>query len=342
MVFAAIPAAEAASPAPPSTEPTTEVYLPPPEPPLSAEEQARLDNYRAAMNARTTVSLSMADPTELATTPGPDPTAELASLLVENSTAPAATPTPSGQATTDPNLRAHKDSFANDQVDSSYPYSPHTRLEPLTRHELKVGTVIPAILITAINSDLPGLIVVLVSRHVRDTRSGKRILIPAGSKLIGEYNSHVAFGQRRVLVVWRRVQFPDASTLDLPAAPGVDAVGQSGLQDKVDNHYWKTFGGATLLSIIGVGAQQSQPDDRDVTTRGLTTAEALSAELGRTWSTTSQEVIERNMDVQPTLAVRAGFRFSVLVNQDIILAPYAAYSGERDHRFWFKLITRTP
>ncbi len=224
-------------------------------------------------------------------------------------------------AAADPNLRGRKEKYVNEA--SSYAYSPHLKLAPIAPFEIKVGTVIPAILDTQINSDLPGMIIAHVSRSVRDTRTGTAVLIPAGSKLIGDYDHHIAAGQKRLLVVWRRVQFPDASTLALDNMPGVDARGQSGFQDRIDNHYWRTFGSAFLLSVISAASQSSQGDlqvdaGRDTFTR----REQFSAELGRQWGEVSRETIKRNFDIQPSLVIRPGFRFNVLVNKDIILAPY--------------------
>ena len=223
----------------------------------------------------------------------------------------------------DPNLRGRKEDYLREAA--AYSYSPQQRLAPIAPFELKVGTLIPAILDTQINSDLPGMIIAHVSRPVRDTRTGKAVLIPAGAKLIGDYDQHIATGQKRLLVIWRRVQFPDASTLALEKMPGLDARGQAGFQDKVDNHYWRTFGSAMLLSVISAAAQQSQGDIQtidDTGRRTFTRREALSAELGRQWGEVGRETIKRNSDIQPSLIIRPGFRFNVLVNKDIILPPY--------------------
>ena len=223
----------------------------------------------------------------------------------------------------DPNLRGRKEDYLREAA--SYSYSPQQRLDPIAPFELKVGTVIPAILDTQINSDLPGMIIAHVSRPVRDTRTGRAVLIPAGAKLIGDYDQHIATGQKRLLVIWRRVQFPDASTLALEKMPGLDARGQAGFQDKVDNHYWRTFGSALLLSVISAAAQQSQGDIQTIDEAGrrtFTRQEALSAELGRQWGELGRETIKKNFDIQPSLVIRPGFRFNVLVNKDLILPPY--------------------
>ena len=177
-------------------------------------------------------------------------------------------------------------------------------------------------LLGGINSDLPGLVQAQVVQDVRDTRSGEHVLIPQGSRLIGAYDSQVSFGQRRVLVVWHRVMFPDASTLELGAMPGVDEAGFAGVRDQVRTHFLRIFGSATLLSFLGAGAQLAEPQDNDP--GALSAREILIAELAREWNQLGQEMIRRGMNVQPTLIIRPGYRFNVLVNKDLILAPYAA------------------
>ena len=226
--------------------------------------------------------------------------------------------TGTGGNESDPNLRARKDEFQ--QTQRTYGYSTEFRKPQLTPYELRVGTVIPAVMIAGINSDLPGEIIAQVSQNVRDTRTGQHILIPQGSRLIGTYDSHVAMGQRRVMVGWHRVQFPDGSTMELGHMGGIDQAGYAGFSDKVNNHYWRIFGNATLLSIIGASAQLSQPERDNNST--ISAREELAAELGRQWSQVGQEMIRRNMNIQPTLEIRPGYRFNVMVNKDLILEPY--------------------
>lgn len=220
----------------------------------------------------------------------------------------------------DPNLRARKDEFQ--QTTRTYGYSTEFRQPQLTPFELRVGSVIPAVMIGGINSDLPGEIIAQVSQNVRDTRTGQHILIPQGSRLIGTYDSHIAMGQRRVMVGWHRVQFPDGSTMELGNMGGTDPAGYAGFTDKVNNHYWRIFGNATLLSIIGAGAQLSQPDSNN-NSNSTDAREELAAELGRQWGQVGQEMTKRNMNIQPTLEIRPGYQFNVMVNKDLILEPYA-------------------
>lgn len=224
-----------------------------------------------------------------------------------------------GGDSADPNLRGRKDEFR--ETERTYGYSTEFRQPQLTPFEVRVGSVIPAVMIGGINSDLPGEIIAQVSQNVRDTRTGQHVLIPQGSRLIGTYDSHIAMGQRRVMVGWHRVQFPDGSTMELGNMGGTDPAGYSGFTDKVNNHYWRIFGNATLLSLIGAGAQLSQPDSNN-DPYSTDAGEELAAELGRQWGQVGQEMTKRNMNIQPTLEIRPGYQFNVMVNKDLILEPY--------------------
>lgn len=316
--FTEIPETPRANP-----EPEVVVTAEPPPPPfvlpplVDPDTEAREAMRRQAMHSPTGIAVAVA-PAPVGGGSIQDPlfTRDLDRLLAE-------APVPgTGTPSADPNLRARKQDYLDQQ--ETYVYSPHQRLAPLSPTELRVGTVINAVMVSALNSDLPGIMIAQVTRPVRDTQSGRHVMIPAGSKLIGDYDSHVAYGQRRVLAVWRRIQFPDGSTLSLPAMPAADAAGQSGLGDKVETHFWRTFSAATLVSVIGAGAQLSQPDDNGDDRNAQS---ELTAELGRSWSETSRTVIERQLEVQPTLRVRPGFRFLVYVNQDLILDPYEEGDG---------------
>lgn len=224
-----------------------------------------------------------------------------------------------GGDSADPNLRARKDEFR--ETERTYGYSTEFRQAQLTPYEVRVGSVIPAVMIGGINSDLPGEIIAQVSQNVRDTRTGQHILIPQGSRLIGTYDSHIAMGQRRVMVGWHRLQFPDGSTMEIGNMGGVDQAGYAGFTDKVNNHYWRIFGNATLLSLISAGAQLSQPDSNG-NSQDTTANEQLAAELGRNWGQVGQQMVRRNLNIQPTLEIRPGYQFNVMVNKDLILEPY--------------------
>jgi type IV secretory pathway VirB10-like protein len=184
------------------------------------------------------------------------------------------------------------------------------------------GTLIPAVLTAGINSDLPGQTTALVRRNVYDSRTGRFLLIPQGSRLVGEYDSRVAFGQKRVLVAWNRLIFPGGRSLDLAGMPGVDLAAAAGLRDKVDNHFVRTFGSALLLAAVSAGVQLSQPDDRSFGSNpsaSQVAAAAVGQELGRV----ATEYLRRNLDVRPTIEVRPGYELNVEVTADLDLeGPY--------------------
>jgi type IV secretion system protein TrbI len=182
---------------------------------------------------------------------------------------------------------------------------------PAGRRILLAQTIIPAALLTAVSSDLPGPISAQVTRNVYDSLTGRVVLIPQGSKLIGSYDSQVAFGQKRVLLAWDRVIFPDGRSLQLDRLVGADAAGRSGLNDKVDAH-WGAMGKAALLSsVLGVGAALGSDNDSDI-------ARALRQGVQDTVNQTGQQVVRKQLDVQPTLTLRAGLPLSILVTRDIV------------------------
>jgi type IV secretion system protein VirB10 len=192
---------------------------------------------------------------------------------------------------------------------------------PSSPYELKAGAIIPATTIGGIVSDLPGQILGQVSENVYDTASGRFILIPQGAKLIGTYDNGVTTGQERVLVAWTRIIFPDASSLDLGKMPGTDQGGYAGFSDRVDDHFLKTFGSAILLSAVSAGVQLSQGNSNNQTS-GLTSQQTIAASLGEQLGQLGQETARRNMQVQPTIEIRPGYRFTVMVTKDLVLRPW--------------------
>lgn len=190
---------------------------------------------------------------------------------------------------------------------------------PVGKLILQAQTVITAALITAVNSDLPGPVSAQVTRHVFDSLTGRTILIPQGSKLIGVYEAQVAYGQRRVRLAWDRVIFPNGSSLQLDRLAGADAAGRSGLSDGVDAHWGSMAKAAVLSSILGVGAELGSDSDDDV-------ARALRRGVQDTVNQTGQQVVRQQLDVKPTLTLRAGMPLSILVTRDIVFdgAPGAS------------------
>ena len=198
-------------------------------------------------------------------------------------------------------------------------YLAHARESALSPYELKVGTIIPAVLTSGINSDLPGQVIASVSQNVFDSATGQHLLIPQGSKLYGVYDSQIAYGQSRVLLAWSRINFPNGTTLNLDTMGGMDTQGFAGFEDKVDNHYAKIFGNALLLGMIS-GATQAGVSDSDSNNRSVSesVADGVTQQFGQTGST----LIQKNLDVQPRIIIRNGYRFNVMVNKDVLLSPY--------------------
>jgi type IV secretion system protein VirB10 len=195
--------------------------------------------------------------------------------------------------------------------------SQHSVQPASSPYQVMAGTVISAALITGINSDLPGVVLASVTEPVYDTKLGRHLLIPQGTRLIGEYDSKVAFGQRRVLLVWDRLIFPDASSLTLDRLPAVDIAGNSGLEDGVDQHWRQLLAGAALSTMIGVAAELAAPDrgSNQVVVSARQSAQESINQVG-------QELTRRNLNVKPTLTIRPGFPVRVIVSKDFILRPY--------------------
>ncbi len=219
----------------------------------------------------------------------------------------------------DPNGQSSKEAFMNRDPIAD-PYLDAKRQAAKSRTELKAGSVIPAIMIGGINSDLPGQVVGQVSRNVYDSASGDYLLVPAGAKVVGVYDSRVVYGQNRVLVAWERIIFPDGSSISLGAMPGTDGGGYSGFNDKVNRHFWPTFRDALFMSVISAGAQLSQPQSSG--DEGYSATQIAAAALGQQFSQVGAQMVQRNMDRQPTLEIRPGYQFNVMLTKDVILPPW--------------------
>ena len=205
---------------------------------------------------------------------------------------------------------------------------------PASPYEVQAGSLIPAILLTGMNSELPGQVTAQVRETVYDTVTGRYPLIPQGTRLIGFYDSDIAFGQRRLLVHWKRLLFPNGMSLTIPDMPGTGPEGMAGFHAEVDNHYLRTFGSALLLSIISAGAQLSQERQFDRDFDGRRDASSVaSAALGQELGRTSSEVIRRNLRVPPTLSQDPGYPFNIMVTKDLILpGPYPNAAEQQSRR----------
>jgi type IV secretion system protein VirB10 len=192
--------------------------------------------------------------------------------------------------------------------------------EPVSRYQVMAGSVLPAVLITGINSDLPGQIIAQIRENIFDTVTGNYLLIPQGTKLLGRYDNMIAWGQERVLLIWSRLVFPDGSSILLDKMPGVDQAGYAGLKDRVNNHYAKLAGAILMSTFLSVGAVRSQGDiEGDYPSVSQEIARQLAADINRT----GQKIVRKQLNVPPTIEVRPGWTFHVMVNRDMILRPYA-------------------
>jgi len=234
-----------------------------------------------------------------------------------------------GQEASNPN-----DSYQPfDNLDSTNRWQPHSKLEsPETRYELRAGFVIPGTLIGGINSDSPGQIVAQVGQNVYDTATGRHLLIPLGSRLVGSYDSDIAYGQERLLVAWQRIIFPDGKALDIGAMPGADSSGYSGFNDLTNHHFVRTFGSAILMSAVIAATSLSQLNGNNAGGNNgqyynqQTTAGALNQALGQQLGQVTAQMIAKNLNIAPTLEIRPGFRFNVVVTKDLTFTkPYQAF-----------------
>ena len=226
--------------------------------------------------------------------------------------------TPGGtasQAPFDPNRQDRKEAFLTRDVDAEI-YNPNRLQTPVSPYQVMAGTIIPASLVTGLNSDLPGQIIAQVTQNVYDTTTGQHLLIPQGSRLIGQYDSVIAFGQSRALVTWRRIIRPDGTSLVLENLPGTDLSGYAGLKDRVDNHTLRLFGAAVLSTVLSVGSELGRDsNENDI-------VEAIRDGGQRTFNQAGQRIVNRQLNVQPTIRVRPGWRLNVIVNKDLVLHPY--------------------
>jgi len=190
---------------------------------------------------------------------------------------------------------------------------------PASPYQLMAGTVIPAALVTGIQSDLPGDVIATVTEPVYDTATGRYLLIPQGSRILGRYNSQVSYGQSRLQMVWNRIVLPDTSSLTLDNLVGTDPAGRAGLEDGVDWHWGRVVAGAALTTLLGVGAELAAPENGQ---NGNRVVIAGRDGLQDSVNQVGQEMTRRNLNLQPTLTARPGLAVRVIVNRDLVLRPY--------------------
>lgn len=280
------------------------------------DEAARTARLEAAAQAEEAARapilfrLAGADASPSSTQRTQEPGFDLASELLALNRQP---PTGANSAGPDPNLQSRKTAFAH-QPASSPVYNPDRVQDPLSPYQLMAGSLIPASLITGINSDLPGTVIAQVTENVFDTVRGEYLLIPQGSRLIGRYQSEVSFGQDRALVVWDRILMPDGSSITI-SEPGSDASGYAGLKDRTDHHWDKVFAAAGLATLLGIGAELGPGDDGDI-------ERAIRRGATDTINEAGQRAVDRSLSVQPSITIRPGWPVRVIVTKDLVLRPF--------------------
>ncbi|WDA39048.1 TrbI/VirB10 family protein [Sphingobium sp. YC-XJ3] len=225
-------------------------------------------------------------------------------------TADAATPPPAEAAQTD---QSAKRVFMA-QASSQRTVSAERLTAPASPNIIQAGSIIPAALITGIRSDLPGQITAQVTQNVYDSITGRILLIPQGARLIGEYDSEVAAGQNRVLLAWDRLIMPDGRSIILERQPGADAAGYAGLQDRVNQHWGNLLKAAAVSTLLGVGAELGADSDDDL-------IRALRRGSQDTVNQTGQQIVRRQLNVQPTLTIRPGHPLRIVLTRDLVLDP---------------------
>jgi type IV secretory pathway VirB10-like protein len=239
-----------------------------------------------------------------------------ASTIVPTQTGQPAQPAPDNAFAQ--NSQDRKLAFVNAPVDTRTT-SPDRIAAPASTYIVQAGNIIPAALITGIRSDLPGQITAQVTENIFDSPTGHFLLVPQGARLIGSYDSQVAFGQSRVLLVWTRLIMPNGRSIVLERQPGADTAGFAGLEDEVDNHWGALFKAALLSTLLGVGSELGSTTGTGGNSDVIT---ALRRGSSDSLNQTGQKAVQRNLDIQPTLTIRPGFPVRVIVNRDLVLEPY--------------------
>lgn len=278
-------------------------------PTIDSEQQRVSQEIEAARLSRLFASTNIR---ELASPAAQAPSADA------SPTAPNQTAQPTGDEAFALNGQDRKLAFVNGPIDRRTT-SPDRVAAPASSYAVQAGNVIPASLITGIRSDLPGQITAQVTENVYDSPTGRFLLIPQGARLIGTYDSKISFGQSRVLLVWTRLIMPNGRSIVLERQPGADTAGHAGLEDEVDNHWGALFRAALLSTLLGVGSQLGSGSD---TGNNGDIIQALRRGSSDSLNQTGQKVVQRNLNIQPTLTIRPGFLVRVIVNRDLVLEPY--------------------
>lgn len=221
----------------------------------------------------------------------------------------------------DPNAQQRKNEMVG-RANQGDDINPHRLAAPVSPWTVQAGSIIAASLITGLNSDLPGLVTAQVTENVYDSVTGRTLLVPQGSRLIGSYDSVVAFGQSRALVVWQRIILPDGSSIRIDNVPATDTQGYAGLSDRIDRHTWQLLKGVALSTLLGVGTELSFGSTESDLVRAIReSAQQSGARAG-------DQLVTRNLNIQPTLRVRPGWPLRVVVHKDIVVGrPWGGGNG---------------
>ena len=216
----------------------------------------------------------------------------------------------------DPNNQQQKLDFLNAKQDDRAIYNPHGLQQPVSPYEVLAGTVISASLVTGLNSDLPGQVVAQITENIFDSVTGRILVIPQGARLIGAYDSVIAFGQSRALLVWQRIVMPNGSSIVIDNLPASDTAGYAGLEDEVDFHTWQLLKGVVLSTLLGVGTQATFGSSQS------NLVQAIRESTAESTNQAGQRIVEKNLNMQPTITVRPGWPLRIIVHKDLVLQPY--------------------
>jgi type IV secretion system protein TrbI len=291
---------------------------------LKQQREAQAQAYRAALTADTEVNLSNSPSRQNAQQ------AQIPMPMV-NGTIPPPPPQygMEGGPPPDPAEQAQQRAFLAAMDPNASPYLRHEKHQAISPFEIKAGTVIPALTISGANSELPGLVTGQVKQDVYDSATGQHLLIPAGSRTVGTYDSAINSGQSRIFVAWQRIIFPDGSSITLDSMPGADQSGVAGFKDQVNNHYVRTFGQAFLLSLFSAGIQLSQP--RGAVSGTYNAQQIGAAAIGQQLGMLGMQIARKNLNMAPTLEIRPGFEFTIVVNKDMIIPPWTGHPMAAAH-----------
>ncbi|GHV50161.1 hypothetical protein FACS1894216_01820 [Synergistales bacterium] len=232
-----------------------------------------------------------------------------------------------GQGQPDPNGQAKKREFLREDNGGSafipQDYSQNVPLPQQFPYELKAGTIIPGLMISGINSDLPGNVLAQVSENVWDTATGKHILIPKGTKIIGVYDSEVSYGQRRVLLLRNRLVLPNGASLNIAGSPGIDRAGYSGISGRVNEHLGKMLGAALFASVFIAGAEMIYDKDTQQNSENKSPSDVAAESTARSILEMGTRLMNKASDIQPTITVRPGKKVGIFIQQDVVFPfPY--------------------